>query len=392
MENMFLGKSESYYQSHSAIHTVKEIVQQPSTWQKMADAMLARKDEIAGFMDRVLGTDNLRIVFTGAGSSAFVGEGMQYLLANEMGIRSETIHTTDFVSMPDSTYVDVPTLLISYARSGESAESCSTVQFAKKRIKELYQVIIVCDRDSSLAKLGYESSNTLVLDMPKETCDLGFAMTSSVSNMILATWCLFHYKEMETYAGYVKALAGSAERELEAMDEMAVKIAAWDYRRIIWLGTGALKGLAREGAVKSMELTNGYVHAGYDAPTGFRHGPKTVINDETLTVHFLSNQPYSCNYDKDFAREMIGERQKNQIVLVVPKDIAGCVEGADYEVAYEIPADIPANSEIGAYIKGVLFVQLLSLEKSLERNFTTDNPCPSGEVNRVVKGIIIHEI
>ncbi len=392
MEKTYFGRTESYYNEHRAIHTVMEIAQQPALWRELADTLLKRQDEIHAFMDKVLSIRNIRIIFTGAGSSAFVGEALQYLLANEMGIHTETVHTTDFVSMPDATYEDVPTLLISYGRSGESIESCAAIRFAQQKIKELYQVIIVCNKDSSLAKLGYESDRALVLDMPEKSCDLGFAMTSSVSCMALATWCLFHYQEMVTYTEYVKVLAASVEEEFQKLDDMAVKIAVNDYRRIIWLGTGALKGIAREGAVKSMELTNGYVHAGYDAPTGFRHGPKTVVNDETITLHLLSNQAYSSKYDIDFAREMVAEKKKNIIVTVAPKALAGSVEGVDYEVVYQVPESLPAGTEMGAYIKDLMFIQLLSMEKSLERNFTTDNPCPGGEVNRVAKGIVIYEL
>lgn len=392
MEKTYFGRTESYYKERSAIHTVTEIAQQPALWRELADTLLSRQEEIQKFMDQVLAVKNIRIVFTGAGSSAFVGEAMQYLLANELGIHTETVHTTDFVSMPDSIYEDVPTLLISYGRSGESIESCAAIRFAQQRVKELYQVIVVCNKDSSLARLGYESDRALVLDMPARSCDLGFAMTSSVSCMALATWCLFHYRELPAYAGYVKDLASSVEKEFQQIDDMAVKIAANDYRRIIWLGTGALKGIAREGAVKSMELTNGYVHAGYDAPTGFRHGPKTVVNDETITLHLLSNQTYSSKYDIDFAREMVAEKKKNIIVTVTPDALAGSVEGVDYEVAYKIPESLPARSEMGAYIKDLMFIQLLSMEKSLEKNFATDNPCPGGEVNRVAKGIVIYDL
>ena len=392
MEKTLLGRTEEYYIRRSAVHTVTEILQQPALWRRLADVLCGREEEIHTFMEEVMAVEHLRIVFTGAGSSAFVGESMQCLLANEMGILSETIHTTDFISMPDSTYADVPTLLISYARSGESPESCATIRFAEKKISRLYQVIIVCDKNSSLARLGYASKNTLVLDMPPEACDQGFAMTSSVSCMALATWCLFHHGQISVYADHIRALADSAERDMEQLDKKAFEIAQKDYRRLIWLGTGAMRGLAREGAVKSMELTNGCVHAGYDAATGFRHGPKTVINDETLTVHFLSNQPYSLQYDVDLARELVEEKKKNLVAVVTGSAHGGMIPGADYEVTYEIPESLPANSEMGAYIKGLLFVQLLSLEKSLEKNMTMDNPCPGGEVNRVVRGVVIYDI
>jgi len=392
MEKLFFGQPLSYYEEKSAGLTAVEIERQPKLWRQLADDFMAQQEKIGAFMSEVLQVHGLRTVFTGAGSSAFIGETMMYLLAGEMGLRSENVHTTDIVASPDSTLPDVPTLLISYARSGESPESMAAVQFAKKKISRLYNIIVVCDGNSSLAKLGRETEHTLVLVMPEGSCDKGFAMTSSVSCMLLATWCLFHYKEAGKYTAYVKLLADSAEKEMDSLASAAQAVAGMDYRRIIWLGCGALKGIAREAAVKSMELTNGYTHAGYDAPTGFRHGPKTVVDDTTLTVHLVSSLAYTRQYDNDFIKEMISEQKANKIVTVKAKAFDDEAVKGDISVLYELPDGLPENSEMAAAIKALLFIQLLSLMKSLALGYTTDNPCPKGEVNRVVQGVVIYPV
>lgn len=392
MKNELFGKPLTYYEENHCINTVTEIAQQPAVWCELADTLMQRKEEISAFMDEVMSIPDLRIVTTGAGSSAFVGETFLYMLAGEMGIRTENVHTTDIISAPDETLFDVPTLLISYARSGESPESIAAIRFAQKRVRNLYNIVIVCDKNSSLAKCGYEAKQSFVLGLPEKTCDKGFAMTSSVSCMSIATWCLFHYKEMETYTGYVKVLAEAVDSQIGGLADKAGAIAENDYRRLIWLGTGALKGLSREASIKSMELSDGYVHAGYDAPTGFRHGPKTVINDETLTIHFISNKDYSRKYDVDLANEIIREKQKNLVVTVKPDFAKDEITGEDYEVVYQIPKGLPEDSEMGSYIFSLVFTQLLSMKKSLDKGYTTDNPCPKGDVNRVVQGIIIYEI
>lgn len=390
MDKMIFGKPMAYYEERKADMTAVEIDRQPKLWRELTVMLKNRKKEIADFMDEVLAVKDLRVVFTGAGSSAFIGEAMMYMLANEIGLKSENIHTTDIVSVPESTLLNVPTLLISYARSGESPESTAAVRFAQKKIDRLYQVVIVCDGNSSLAKLGAQSENTLVLVMPEKSCDKGFAMTSSVSCMLFATWCLFHYREMEQYISYVNLIADSTEKEFDTLAEYARRIAKYDYRRIIWLGSGALKGIAREASVKSMELTNGYTHAGYDAPAGFRHGPKTVVDNTTMTVHLISNLPYTAQYDMDFVKEMLNEQKDNKIVVVGSCKMQAKTADSGILVFYELPKALPENSEMGAVMKSLMFVQLLSLMKSLELGYTTDNPCPQGEVNRVVQGVVIY--
>lgn len=392
MEDKIFNRPPEYYKERDCYWTAREIAQQPDSWRRLAEMLIQRKDEITKFMDKVLAVPGLRIITTGAGSSAFIGETLQYMLAEELQTMSENIHTTDIISAPEATLFDVPTLLISYARSGESPESTAAVNFAEKKISNLWHIIIVCDKNSTLAKKGYALEKALVLDMPEETCDRGFAMTSSVSCMMLSSWCVFHYQELETYAGYVKALADSMEKQMDGFYQSAMEIAKVPYRRIIWLGCGAMRGLAREACVKSMELTDGYVHAGYDAATGFRHGPKTVVNDETITIHFLSNDPYTRQYEVDFIKEMTNQKEKNVVVSVKAADFKEGALGEDYEVVYEKPSELPPKTEMGVYIPSLVFSQLLSMHKSLEQHFKTDSPCEKGGVNRVVQGIVIYEI
>ena len=54
-------------------------------------------------------------------------------------------------------------------------------------------------------------------------------------------------------------------------------VSEYDFDRIVYLGTGALKGIAQESALKMLELNAGKVATFYDSPLGFRHGPKSII-------------------------------------------------------------------------------------------------------------------
>ncbi len=392
MEKKILNKTEQYFKNHQAIHTATEINQQPKIWEKVAQQMIDRKQEVEDFMELVNASENSKIVFTGAGSSAFVGEVMQYIIADECNLEATTIHTTDIISSPDSTLFNRPTLLVSYARSGESPESVAAIKFAKKRIKNLYNLIFVCDGESSLAKLGNETEKTLVITLPKETCDQGFAMTSSVSSMALATWMVFHYKNLNRYAKYVTLLAKEVHSVMDDFANKAEEFVMRDYRRLVWLGSGPLQGLAQEGAVKSMELSNGYTHASYDGAAAFRHGPKTVINDETVLIHFISSHPYTKQYDIDLNNEINSEKVKNATITIAEEGIQEFIPKSDLYIEYPKPSFLTEATQMDSYIYGLVFAQLLSMFKSIQLGYTTDNPCPKGDVNRIVKGIIIYDI
>jgi len=388
MNEKILNRQAEFFDIRHAGNTAREIAQQPGMWRKLANILETQRNEISNFMNKVEKVHGLRIVFTGAGSSAFIGESMQMLLSGESGLRCEAVHTTDIVASPDSTLPDTPTLLVSYSRSGESPESIGTLRYAAKRVSKLFNIVFVCKEDSTVAKYASEAGDTLLLNMPPESCDQGFAMTSSVSCMALATWCVFGYRQLDAKLEYIRRLSDIAETEIDKMDESAQHISSWDFDRIVYLGSGALRGLAREAAIKMLELSAGDVNSGWDTPTGFRHGPKSVINASTVTVHLLSNIPHTRRYDDCLLDEVLRQRGENRVVTVSPvsKDAAP----SDFNVIYALNEDM--RGEIFTYIMDLLFVQLLALEKSIRLGKPTDNPAPGGEVNRVVKGIEIYEL
>lgn len=386
---MVLNHDREDLRSRMALVTAEEIENQPVIWKKLAAYLNENSEDLKAFMNHVMGVKDLRIIFTGAGSSAFIGESMSMMLMQECGIRSEVHHTTDIVATPEAIFCDVPTLLVSYSRSGSSPESCAAIQIAQKYVKELYNLVLVCNNDSALSRLPMDEEKTRVIHIPQEACDQGFAMTCSVSCMSLATWCLFSGGKMDEHIAYIPTLADSVAEQMPGMQQTAAQVAAWDYRRLVYLGFGALRGLAREGAVKSQELTNGFVSASFDTPTGFRHGPKTVLNDETLTILMASPLANAGLYDVDMINELTSQKVLNRVAVVADEKLGYDLSAADYVCTYHTPG-VYDRLEIDAYIYSLMFLQLVSFEKSYDLKITTDNPCPGGEVNRVVQGIIIH--
>src|SRR5262245_29952342 len=108
--------------------TILEIGQQPGAWREVAN----RPDgETAAFLRTIAGGPDRRVVLTGAGSSAFLGDIAAPALRRQFGRRVEAIATTDIVANPlDHLERDTPTLLVSFARSGNSPESLATTALA----------------------------------------------------------------------------------------------------------------------------------------------------------------------------------------------------------------------------------------------------------------------
>lgn len=387
-----LGLEIEKLESCMGLNTAKEIMQQPETWKEAIKNLNDNKEAIKMFIDNFVEKENIRIILTGAGTSAFAGETCEPYLTNLLNKRVEAIATTDLVGNPRNYFIkDVPTLLVSFARSGNSPESVHAVELANKLVDDLYQVVITCNQNGKLAKNTQEDEKSLLLLMPPQTNDLGFAMTSSFTTMVLSCMGVFNIDNIENFVGDTEKLAQSVERFIEENTEKVSQLVKEEFERIIYLGSGTSKGIARESALKVLELTAGIVNANYDTPLGFRHGPKSVINNETITIVYISNDDYTRLYDLDLAKEMLHHKKEDKVVLVGCNIDEVLKNQADYVFELE-NLECSVKNEVVLPLQQIIFGQMLSFLKSENLGITPDNPCPTGEVNRVVQGVILHDL
>lgn len=395
MENVIgklLGIEISKLEECSGLNTAREIFQQPCAWKESIKNLVNNKDEIKTFIDSFLNKKDYRIILTGAGTSAFAGEVCEPYLTRLLNKRVEAIATTDLVSNPTSYFIkDVPTLLVSFARSGNSPESVHAVNLATRLIDDLYQVVITCNEDGKLAKNTVDDKKSLLLLMPSQTNDLGFAMTSSFTTMVLNVMAIFNIDKIENFSDDVEKLNEAVNNFLENNIDKVTQLVNEDFERIVYLGSSTSKGIARESALKVLELTAGKVNASYDTPLGFRHGPKSVVDDTTVSVVYVSNDEYTRKYDLDLVKEMLAHKKKDKVVIVGDNIDDEIVNKADYlfnvkNIEYSI------DNEVFLPLQQIIFGQLLSFLKSVNLGITPDNPCPTGEVNRVVQGVILHDL
>jgi len=150
-----LGYKDLWLKEIGGYETAKEINQQPRLWKELVEIFRENFDRIENYMKKLESVKGLRIIVTGAGTSAFVGESVVPYMRSVSKFRVEDIATTDIVANPEQ-YLDkdVPTLLISCARSGNSPESVAAVELAEQLVDELYQVMLTCNPDGKLAEFG----------------------------------------------------------------------------------------------------------------------------------------------------------------------------------------------------------------------------------------------
>lgn len=369
--------------------TLNEIYQQPKTWIKTLSKIKENKDSIENFINKVINCNDFDIIFTGAGTSEFVGNSLYSYLNKKFNYKVKSYGTTDIVSAPEL-YIskDKPTLLISFGRSGNSPESIGAIEAASSVSNNLYNLFITCNKNGALSKMSDNLNNCYAINLTEETHDQSFAMTSSFSNMYLAAYLCFNLDNLNEKTEIINNISLATQNFLDKGFEIPNRIVnEYDFNRIVYLGNNVLKGISQESSLKILELTAGKTVAIFDTPLGFRHGPKSIIDDSTLIVVYVSGDEFTYKYELDLIKEISSQRKKNRLAVITNTPNSELEALADYLYAYNIDNKLN-NVELGlAYIT---FAQCLSVLKSLSLGLTPDNPCPSGEVNRVVQGVTIY--
>lgn len=389
MTEKILNKTVQTWNELNGYWTAKEISQQPATWKKTIQQVKKETYALKSFISKVISQDDFDIILTGAGTSEFVGNSIYSYLNTKADHKVKSYGTTDLVACPEN-YLSrkKPTLLISFARSGNSPESVGAVEAANTVCEHIYHLFVTCNKDGALSKYAEGKENCYALNLTPETHDQSFAMTSSYSNMYLATLLAFHTDDFVEFASAVEVMIESTQKFLDAgFDKLCEIVNEYDFQRIVYLGSNSLKGVAQESALKMCELTGGNIDTVFDTPLGFRHGPKSVINDQTLTVIYLSDDAFARRYEMDLVKEMSVQRKCNKILAVSSYEDDDVKELVDYFVSFS--NGINANNVLLG-LEYITVAQILGLFKSLKCGFGPDNPCPTGEVNRVVKGVTIY--
>lgn len=365
--------------------TEEEIRQQPNCWIRSLSNIEKIRADIDGFLAPLLAKEDLRIVLTGAGTSAFIGDIIAPWLASHTGKNISAVPTTDLVTNPmDYLNPAHPLLLISFARSGNSPESVAAVELANQFVPECYHLPITCNEAGSLYKNAVNCDNAFALLMPAETHDRGFAMTSSITTMMAS--CLAVFAPTTINSLTFRDVADRCQAILSSLGDFSHGVfGEGNWKRIVYLGSGGLQGVARESALKVLELTAGKLAAFYDSPTGFRHGPKSLVDSETLIVVFISSHPYTRQYDLDLLAELRRDQQAKRVVAIAA-DTDAIIESGPHIL---LPPARHFNDMELAFCF-LAYAQVFALTQSINVGNTPDTPSANGTVNRVVQGVVIH--
>jgi tagatose-6-phosphate ketose/aldose isomerase len=369
-----LQRSRDTWRDIGGLNTAEEIAQQPAVWRDLHASLRAERQRVDAFLAGCLANPQQQVILTGAGSSAYAGE----IIADELNAawpaQVRALATTTLLTHPHLyLQADAPLLLVSFARSGDSPESLAAVNLVRDLVPGARLLNITCNPEGRLARESSLDPLACNLFMPAASCDQGFAMTSSFTSMLLAALAVLG---KPGDADRIAALAELAERAMHDWEPALAALADVPAERVVYLGGGPLEGLAKESALKLLELTGGRVPAMANTPLGFRHGPKAVLNGESLVIVYGSANPLARRYDKDLIEELQRDGVAARVLTV----------GSGLDIGIDTP-DLPDAWLAPLWL---LVAQQYALHRSASLQLRPDNPFASGTVNRVVKGVTIY--
>jgi tagatose-6-phosphate ketose/aldose isomerase len=378
-------------QALGLVFTPAEIAQQPTTWKTTLSIFEEHQTRITAFLDsagvRAAIEDRPSVLLIGAGTSDYVAQALEFLLRQQWGCEVSAVASTDLLPNLDD-YI-VPgrrSLWISFSRSGDSPEGVAVLEQALQRYPVISHIVVTCHAEARMAALceGVDRAYVIVLD--DAVNDRSLAMTSSFTNMIIMGQCLAHAWSIASYKPHFEQLISGGEQLLSSAERQAQELAKRNFARICFVGGGPLASVAKESALKVLEMTAGRIKTMSETVLGLRHGPMAALDKETLFVCFVSGDKRRAQYARDLLREIGEKNVVAERLAVGPKSVESDL-APDCDRYLRIQVDV---DDVYRPVLDVIFGQMLGLYCSVAHHLRPDSPSAEGVINRVVQKFRIY--
>lgn len=343
-------------QSPNVSYTLIEILNQPLCWKS-----IFKDFEKSGQLKSIAQqfSDAKEWLFIGCGSSYYVAQSAAAAMTMLTGRRAQAIPASEFLLFPDIVLAARDRFLpVLISRSGRTSEVLRAAEFLRER--GIPALGIGCAPGQALEKLV---TRAIVLPAADEQSTV---MTRSFSSMLMTLQAL-----AATIAGqddFVRAqsieVTKAAEGILTTLPQRINKfIRERDFDDYVALGQGPLYGVACETALKLTEMSVSYGQSFHTLE--FRHGPKSIVSEQTLIVCLLSEAGYAAEL------EVLEEvKRLGGITLVVANRAESRARKAA-DLLVELSAEAPEVARLPLY---VLSGQLTGLYTGIEKGLDPDNP------------------
>jgi len=336
-------------------HSYREITTQGAAWQGAVDAVARQKEVLQRFMRDSGRREHLCI---GCGSTHYLALFAAGYLTRVTGRRCRGLPSSELALQTDAVLprAEEAPLVIALSRSGETSETIMAVE--KMRARGGAALTIGCYGSSPLA-----AASDAVLEVP-EGREESYAQTRSFAGMLVATQALAALVAEDAALGAeIAGLPILAENVIAHAAPLARRVGQDEsIRRITYLGSGPLFGLASEATVKMKEMALSVAEPYHFME--FRHGPMSLVDGEHLVVALLSEG--MREYEQGVLEDL---RARGARIVVVGNHLGG--PATAYGEALDLDAPV---SERACPVLYLPFLQLLAYYRSLGRGLDPDRP------------------
>lgn len=331
------------------IHTISEIMSQPLVWQNALEVFRSRASALMTFWQSQQVDE---VIFTGCGSTYYLSQVGAALFQQLTGVPARAYPASELVFYPNYR-PGRKYLLVTVSRSGTTTETVEAAHVFREQARGSI-VGVGCYSESTLMQLA---DFALVVDSAREE---SVAQTRSFSSMTVLVQLMAGYLGGQGDMSSLSALPEICQRLLNEYHEQAQMLGRDDrLKQFVFLGSHARYGIACEGMLKLKEMSLSHSEAFHTLE--FRHGPMSVVNEQTLIIGLLGDGAYG--HEAAVLKEMAGRGAR---ILAVANEHAS---------SWANPVTLRANvPEWGRPVLYLPVLQLMAYYRALHNQQNPDRP------------------
>jgi glutamine---fructose-6-phosphate transaminase (isomerizing) len=337
-------------------NTWNEILSQGRVWQTVLDRL--QHDSV---IEDILATADKseETVFVGCGTSFYIAEAAALSWSLLTGQAARALPASEILLFPKLLKAG-PTSphAIVISRSGRTSEAVRAANVLRNELR-IRTAGITCAENSELERA---CDYTLGLRAADEDSTV---MTRSFTSMLLSLQALAARKAGNRQ--FVETLETNAERFSKCIDDLAKRVEAFvaqhTFADYVFLGQGPFHGIAREAALKVMEMSCSYSQ--FFHTLEFRHGPKAIVSPATCLTFFLSETAQKAE------AEVLAEMKElgGTIVAVCNRADSETRKNADLLIELGLP-----GTELALLASYIVPCQLMGFFTGLRKGLNPDQP------------------
>jgi glutamine---fructose-6-phosphate transaminase (isomerizing) len=295
--------------------------------------------------------------FVGCGSSFYVAQAAAATMTALTGLPARAVAASEILLFPELTVLPAGCVPVLISRSGRTSEVLKVAEALRAR--GIATLGISCAPGEKLERLV---TSAIVLPAADEQSTV---MTRSFTSMLMALQALAAtIARREDFLGAQRGLTACAERLLDTLPQRLEKfVKRHEFADYVCLGQGGLYGIACETALKLTEMSVSYGQSFHTLE--FRHGPKSIVSEETLITFLLSESGYKAEVE---VLEEIKELGGTTMVIANRADDRAQA-AADFLV--ELGAEGPEFARLPLYLPAH---QLMGLYTGTKKGLDPDRP------------------